>query len=159
MNYVMVTGAMGAGKSTLIRSLPERGVFTPPPDMPEMFLDNACSCQGLQFYEIDEPTALGERWIDWLGAANAFLLVADADAGPTAVEFLLARLISVSSETPCLLIVNRWSGGRRNVWQLPRVVAVELLSSGTVLDEERALTQPEEVERILTRLQLLLEAA
>ena len=159
MNYVMVTGAMGAGKSTLIRSLPERGVFTPPPDVPEMFLDNACSCQGQQFYEIDEPTALGGRWIDWLGAANAFLLVADADAGPTAVEFLLARLISVSSETPCLLIVNRWSGGRRNVWQLPRVVAVELLSPGTVLDEERALTQPEEVERILTRLQLLLEAA
>jgi hypothetical protein len=38
-------------------------------------------------------------------------------------------------------------------------VAVELLSPGTVLDEERALTQPEEVERILTRLQLLLEAA
>ncbi|MEC9254126.1 MAG: hypothetical protein VX863_04695, partial [Candidatus Thermoplasmatota archaeon] len=68
-------------------------------------------------------------------------------------------LILTSSETPCLLVASRWSGGRRDAWQLPGVAAVELLSPGTVLDEERALAQPEEMERILTRLQQLLEAA
>lgn len=159
MNYVMVTGPMGAGKSTLIRSLPEKGVFAPPPDVPEMFLDNACSCRGLQFYEIDEPTALGGHWAGWLGAANAFLLVADAGASPAAVEPLLARLGSACPGTPCLLVANRWPGSRHDAWQLPGVAAVEPLSPGAVLDEERALAQPEEVERILARLQHALEAA
>ena len=124
-----------------------------------MFLDNACSCRGLQFYEIDKPTALGGHWAGWLGAANAFLLVADAGASPATVEPLLARLGSACPGTPCLLVANRWPGGRHDEWQLPGVAAVEPLSPGAVLDEERALAQPEEVERILARLQQLLEAA
>ena len=84
MSYVMVTGPMGAGKSTLKRSLPEQEPFAPPPGVPEMFLDHACGYRGLQLYEIDEPTALGARWADWLRAADAFLLVASAAAGPDA---------------------------------------------------------------------------
>ena len=46
----MVTGPMGAGKSTLMRSLPEQASFAPPPGVPEMFLDHACSCRTLQLY-------------------------------------------------------------------------------------------------------------
>ena len=43
MRYVMVTGPMGAGKSTFMRSLPKpRGNFVAPANVPEMLLDHAC---------------------------------------------------------------------------------------------------------------------
>ena len=40
MRYVMVTGPMGAGKSTFMRSLPKPwGDFVTPEDVPDMLLD------------------------------------------------------------------------------------------------------------------------
>ena len=40
MRYVMVTGPMGAGKSTFMRSLPKpRGNFVAPANVPDMLLD------------------------------------------------------------------------------------------------------------------------
>ncbi|MAH17883.1 MAG: hypothetical protein CL960_05280 [Euryarchaeota archaeon] len=157
MSYVMVTGPMGAGKSTLMRSLPEQASFAPPPGVPEMFLDHACSCRTLQLYEIDEPTALGARWADWLRAADAFLLIATAAAGPESVAPLLAHLRGTCPETPCLLVASRWPDGSREAWELPGVSAFEMLAPGTVLDEDRALAEPADIERILARLHSLLE--
>ena len=153
MSYVMVTGPMGAGKSTLMRSLPEQEPFAPPPGVPEMFLDHACNCRTLQLYEIDEPTALGVR------AADAFLLVASAATGPEAVAPLLAHLREFCPETGCLLIVSRWPGGSCEEWQQPGVSAVETLAPGTALDEGRALAEPADIERILARLQQLARRA
>ena len=154
MSYVMVTGPMGAGKSTLMRSLPEQASFAPPPGVPEMFFDYACSCRTLQLYEIDEPTALGARWANWLRAADVFLLIATAAAGPAAVAILLAHLQATCPETPCLLVVSRCDASPG--WGLP-VDAVETLAPGVVLDEDRALAEPVDIERILARLHGLLE--
>ncbi len=154
MSYVMVTGPMGAGKSTLMRSLPGQEPFAPPPGVPEMFLDHACGYRGLQIYEIDEPTALGVRWKAWLRATDVFLLVASAAAGPDAVAPLLAHLQAACPETPCLLVVSRCDESPG--WELP-VDAVETLAPGTVLDEDRALAEPVDIERILARLHGLLE--
>ena len=154
MSYVMVTGPMGAGKSTLMRSLPEQASFAPPPGVPEMFLDYACSCRTLQLYEIDEPTALGAHWTNWLRAADVFLLIATAAAGPAAVAILLAHLQATCPETPCLLIVNHCNESPD--WELP-VDAVETLAPGEILDEDRALAVPADIERILARLHSLLE--
>ena len=43
MNYVMVTGPMGAGKSTFMRSLPKpQGNFIVPDNVPDMWLDFSC---------------------------------------------------------------------------------------------------------------------
>jgi len=159
VSYVMVTGPMGAGKSTLMRSLPEQEPFAPPPGVPEMFLDHACSCRTLQLYEIDEPTALGARWAGWLRAADAFLLVASAATGPEAVVPLLAHLREICPETGCLLVVSRWPGGSCEEWQQPGVSAVETLAPGAVLDEDRALAEPADIERILARLQQLARRA
>ena len=156
MSYVMVTGPMGAGKSTLMRSLPEQEPFAPPPGVPEMFLDHACGCRGLQLYEIDEPTALGARWADWLRAADAFLLVASAAAGPDAVTPLLDHLRAACPETPCLLVASRCD--EPPGWELS-VDAIETLAPGAVLDEDRALAEPADIERIFARLYGLLEGA
>ena len=42
MRYVMVTGPMGAGKSTFMRSLPKPwGNFVVPENVPDMLLDHA----------------------------------------------------------------------------------------------------------------------
>ena len=76
MNYVMVTGPMGAGKSTFMRSLPKpQGNFIVPDNVPDMWLDFSCEINGKMFYEIDAPTATGKMWIDWLKAADIQIIV------------------------------------------------------------------------------------
>ena len=53
MNYIMVTGPMGAGKSTFMRSLPKPwGNFVIPEGVPNMLLDYACELNKLMFYAI-----------------------------------------------------------------------------------------------------------
>ena len=64
MKYIMVTGPMGAGKSTFMRSLPKPwGNFVVPNGVPDMLLDHACQLDNLMLYEIDAPTATGKVWI------------------------------------------------------------------------------------------------
>ena len=61
MTYILVTGPMGAGKSTFMRSLPRpRGNFVIPDNVPDMMLDHSCELDGMMFYEIDAPTATGK---------------------------------------------------------------------------------------------------
>ena len=67
--------------------------------------------------DIDEPTALGSRWADWLRAADVFLLIATAAAGPAAIAILLAHLQVTCPETPCLLVVNHCNVSPG--WELP----------------------------------------
>ena len=48
--YMMVTGPMGAGKSTFMRSLPKPwGNFVVPNGVPDMLLDYACNLKILCF--------------------------------------------------------------------------------------------------------------
>ena len=52
MGYVMVTGPMGSGKSTFMRSLPKPWrEFIVPPNVPDMMLDHSCRLNGMMFYE------------------------------------------------------------------------------------------------------------
>ena len=72
----MVTGPMGAGKSTFMRNLPKpQGNFVLPDNVPDMLLDYACELNNLMFYEIDAPTATGKMWLDWLKVANIQIIV------------------------------------------------------------------------------------
>ena len=76
MKHIMVTGPMGAGKSTFMRSLPKpQGNFVIPDNVPDMMLDYSCELKGMMFYEIDAPTATGKVWIDWIKAANIQIVV------------------------------------------------------------------------------------
>ena len=83
MTYVMVTGPMGAGKSTFMRSLPKPwNDFIIPKNVPDMLLDYACSLKNLMFYEIDAPTATGKVWINWLKVADIQVVIADGKEKP-----------------------------------------------------------------------------
>ena len=76
MTYIMVTGPMGAGKSTIMRSLPKPwGNFIVPNKVSDKLLDYACELNKLMFYEIDAPTATGKVWIKWLRAADIQIVV------------------------------------------------------------------------------------
>ena len=79
----MVTGPMGAGKSTFMRSLPKPwSNFEMPENVPDMLLDHACKLNNLMFYEIDAPTATGKMWIEWLKAAQLQIVIGDGQKSP-----------------------------------------------------------------------------
>ncbi len=176
MKYVMVTGPMGGGKSTLLRSLPgPRERFVPPPDVPDMMQENAFALGAVHFYEIDEPTARGAVWRPWLAAADAIVMVVDAHA-PDAVEAqrLWARLAEVAPDTLRLLVLNRAPAGddepRRD--SAPRQDSVPRLSGvpaplqgaeavvpvrfGRVLNEERAEAPAGDMQAVLDEVRRLL---
>ena len=87
MRYVMVTGPMGAGKSTFMRSLPKPWEdFVVPENVPDMLLDHSCKLNNLMFYEIDAPTATGKVWIDWLKAADLQIVVGNGKEKPEKIS-------------------------------------------------------------------------
>ena len=109
MNYVMVTGPMGAGKSTFMRSLPKpQGNFIVPDNVPDMWLDFSCEINGKMFYEIDAPTATGKMWIDWLKAADIQIIVGNGLKEPD--EHFLELWEYLQDNTPNtkrLIVLNR----------------------------------------------------
>ena len=109
MRYVMVTGPMGAGKSTFMRSLPKPwGNFILPENVPDMLLDHACELRNFMFYEIDAPTATGKIWIDWLKVADLQIVIGNGLNEPDEHFVELWNYLKENTpDTKRIIILNR----------------------------------------------------
>ena len=109
MSYVMVTGPMGAGKSTFMRSLPKPwGNFVVPDNVPDMLLDHACKLNDFMFYEIDAPTATGKAWINWLKVAHVQIVVGNGLDEPDDHFIELWNYLTQNTpDTDRIIVLNR----------------------------------------------------
>jgi len=153
MNYVMVTGPMGAGKSTFMRSLPKPwGNFVVPENVPDMLLDHACELNGFMFYEIDAPTATGKVWIDWLKAADVQVVMANGLEKPDNhfVE-LWDYLKENTPDTEQIIILNRVDeiGEKWAKYSKENVLCVGI---GETIDEETAIASENDILTVINYL-------
>ena len=150
MNYVMVTGPMGAGKSTFMRSLPKPwGNFVVPNNVPDMLLDHACELNNLMFYEIDAPTATGEVWIDWLKAANVQIVVGNGLKKPDNhfIE-LWTYLEENTPNTKKIIILNRIEKLNEE-WKMYSDNKIFCIGIGEIIDEETALASKNDIMAVV----------
>ena len=146
MTYILVTGPMGAGKSTFMRSLPRsQGNFMIPDNVPDMMLDHSCELDGMMFYEIDAPTAMGEIWIDWIKASDMQMVVGDGRNKPDEnfVE-LWNYLTENTPDTDRVIILNRTNkiGNGWSDYSNERIMCVGL---GETIDEETAIASQTDI--------------
>ena len=150
MNYVMVTGPMGAGKSTFMRSLPKPwGNFVIPNNVPDMLLDHACELNNLMFYEIDAPTATGKVWIDWLKAANVQIVVGNGLKKPDNhfIE-LWSYLEENTPNTKRIIILNRIEKLNEE-WKVYSDNKIFCIGIGEIIDEETALASKNDIMAVV----------
>ena len=150
MKYVMVTGPMGAGKSTFMRSLPKPwGNFVVPNNVPDMLLDHACELNKLMFYEIDAPTATGEVWIDWLKAANVQIVVGNGLKKPDNhfIE-LWGYLEENTPNTKRIIILNRIEKLNEE-WKMYSDNKIFCVGIGEIIDEETALASKNDIMTVV----------
>ena len=150
MTYIMVTGPMGAGKSTFMRSLPKPwGNFVVPKNVPDMLLDHSCKLNNLMFYEIDAPTATGKVWIDWLKAANIQLVVVNGLKYPDEnfIE-LWNYLESNTPNTKKIIILNRIKKINEK-WEKYSKNTLFCVGIGKVIDEETALASKNDIMAVV----------
>ena len=150
MTYIMVTGPMGAGKSTFMRSLPKPwGNFVIPKNVPDMLLDHSCKLNNLMFYEIDAPTATGKVWIDWLKAANIQLVVVNGLKYPdeSFIE-LWNYLESNTPNTKKVIILNRIKEINEK-WGKYSKNTLFCVGIGKVIDEETALASKNDIMAVV----------
>jgi len=150
MNYVMVTGPMGAGKSTFMRSLPKPwGNFVIPNNVPDMLLDHACELNNLMFYEIDAPTATGKVWIDWLKAANVQIVVGNGLKKPDNhfIE-LWSYLEENTPNTKRIIILNRIEKLNEE-WKMYSDNKIFCVGIGEIIDEETALASKNDIMAVV----------
>ena len=150
MNYVMVTGPMGAGKSTFMRSLPKpQGNFIIPDNVPDMWLDFSCEINGKMFYEIDAPTATGKMWIDWLKAANIQIIVGNGLKEPD--EHFLELWEYLQDNTPNtkrLMVLNRTKIIEKG-WEKYGNETLLCVGMGETIDEETAIASESDILAVL----------
>ena len=150
MTYIMVTGPMGAGKSTFMRSLPKPwGNFVVPKNVPDMLLDHSCKLNNLMFYEIDAPTATGKVWIDWLKAANIQLVVVNGLKYPD--EHFIELWNYLESNTPNtkkVIILNRIKKINEK-WEKYSKNTLFCVGIGKVIDEETALASKNDIMAVV----------
>ena len=150
MNYVMVTGPMGAGKSTFMRSLPKpQGNFIVPENVPDMWLDFSCEINGKMFYEIDAPTATGKMWIDWLKAADIQIIVGNGLKEPD--EHFLELWEYLQDNTPNtkrLIVLNRTKIIEKG-WGKYDNEALLCVGMGETIDEETAIASESDILAVL----------
>jgi energy-coupling factor transporter ATP-binding protein EcfA2 len=150
MNYVMVTGPMGAGKSTFMRSLPKpQGNFIVPDNVPDMWLDFSCEINGKMFYEIDAPTATGKMWIDWLKAADIQIIVGNGLKEPD--EHFLELWEYLQDNTPNtkrLIVLNRTKIIERG-WEKYGNETLLCVGMGETIDEETAIASESDILAVL----------
>ena len=150
MNYVMVTGPMGAGKSTFMRSLPKpQGNFIVPDNVPDMWLDFSCEINGKMFYEIDAPTATGKMWIDWLKAADIQIIVGNGLKEPD--EHFLELWEYLQDNTPNtkrLIVLNRTKIIEKG-WEKYGNETLLFVAIGETIDEETAIASESDILAVL----------
>ena len=150
MNYVMVTGPMGAGKSTFMRSLPKpQGNFIVPDNVPDMWLDFSCEINGKMFYEIDAPTATGKMWIDWLKAANIQIIVVNGLKEPD--EHFLELWEYLQDNTPNtkrLIVLNRTKIIEKG-WEKYGNETLLCVGMGETIDEETAIASESDILAVI----------
>tara|TARA_B100002051_G_scaffold38979_1_gene32863 strand:+ start:2781 stop:3254 length:474 start_codon:yes stop_codon:yes gene_type:complete len=150
MNYVMVTGPMGAGKSTFMRSLPKpQGNFIVPDNVPDMWLDFSCEINGKMFYEIDAPTATGKMWIDWLKAADIQIIVGNGLKEPD--EHFLELWEYLQDNTPNtkrLILLNRTKIIEKG-WEKYGNETLLCVGMGETIDEETAIASESDILAVI----------
>jgi len=153
MTYIMVTGPMGAGKSTFMRSLPKPwSKFEMPENVPDMLLDHACKLNNLMFYEIDAPTATGKVWIDWLKIANLQIVVGNGLEEPDQHFIELWNYLEENTpNTKRIVILNRiekitekWNSYSNN--------KIFCVGMGKTINEETALASKNDIMAVVTYL-------
>ena len=150
MRYIMVTGPMGAGKSTFMRSLPKPwGNFRVPDNVPDMMLDHSCELNRMMFYEIDAPTATGKVWIDWLKAADTQIVVVNGQSKPDEnfVE-LWDYLIQNTPDTDRIIILNR-TNEISDDWRDYSNEEMRCVGFGETIDEETAMASEKDILAII----------
>ena len=150
MTYIMVTGPMGSGKSTFMRSIPKPwGNFITPNNVPDMMLDYSCELNGMMFYEIDAPTATGKVWIDWLKAADVQMVVGNGLKEPDSnfIE-LWDYLTENTPEKSRVIILNRTTE-ISNKWKDYSDEKIMCVGIGKTIDEETAIASSSDIEIIV----------
>ena len=150
MTYIMVTGPMGAGKSTFMRSLPKPwGNFVVPKNVPDMLLDHSCKLNNLMFYEIDAPTATGKVWIDWLKAANTQLVVVNGLKDPDKHFIELWNYLEKNTpNTKKVIILNRIKEINKK-WKEYSKNTLFCMGIGEIIDEETALASKNDIMAVV----------
>jgi len=150
MNYIMVTGPMGAGKSTFMRSLPKPwGNFVMPEGVPDMLLDHACELKKIMFYEIDAPTATGKVWIDWIKAANMQIVVGNGLEKPDNHFIELWKYLEENTpNTKRIIILNRTEKINKN-WKRYTDEKIFCVGIGEIIDEETALASKNDIMAVI----------
>ncbi len=150
MNYIMVTGPMGAGKSTFMRSLPKPwGNFVMPEGVPDMLLDHACELKKIMFYEIDAPTATGKVWIDWIKAANMQIVVGNGLEKPDKHFIELWKYLEENTpNTKKIILLNRTEKINEN-WKRYTDEKIFCVGIGEIIDEETALASKNDIMAVI----------
>ena len=153
MRYVMVTGPMGAGKSTFMRSLPKPwGNFVVPDNVPDMLLDHACELNDFMFYEIDAPTATGKVWIEWLKAADVQVVVANGLEKPDNHFIELWNYLKENTpDTGRIIILNRVSKIEYG-WDDYSQETILCIDVGETIDEETAMASESDILAVINHL-------
>jgi|TARA_B100000809_G_C15069100_1_gene505297 septin family protein len=154
MKYIMVTGPMGAGKSTFMRSLSKpQGEFIMPKNVPDMMLDYSCELKEMMFYEIDAPTATGKAWIDWLKAADIQLVIGNGLKEPDEnfIE-LWNYLVQNTPDTQRFIILNR-TNKITDEWKTYATEKIMCVGIGETIDEETAIASENDISTIITHLE------
>lgn len=150
MRYVMVTGPMGAGKSTFMRNLPKpQGNFVMPDNVPDMLLDYACELNNLMFYEIDAPTATGKMWLDWLKVANIQIIVGNGLKKPDSHFVELWNYLEENTpETDRIIILNRVEKISKE-WNAYSKNKIFCIGMGEIINEETAITSKNDIMTVI----------
>ena len=150
MTYIMVTGPMGAGKSTFMRSLLKpRENFVAPKNVPDMLLDHSCKLNNLMFYEIDAPTATGKVWIDWLKAANTQLVIVNGLKDPDKHFIELWNYLEKNTpNTKKVIILNRIKEINKK-WKEYSKNTLFCMGIGEIIDEETALASKNDIMAVV----------
>ena len=153
MSYVMVTGPMGAGKSTFMRSLPKPwGNFVVPDNVPDMLLDHACKLNNFMFYEIDAPTATGKAWINWLRVADVQIVVGNGlDEPDNHFVELWDYLTQNTPDTDRIIVLNRVNEIEEK-WANYSDEKILCVGMGETIDEETAVASENDILAVITHL-------